>query len=291
MNPKWQDWFLEIARPALTMVFNGINERAFKTRLMKGAYNDHYLKMLRSELGLVEYDLVPDRESVDFYKSRLLSSNTEITKRISASIPRLTEELKSTIKLKLITKSSDIPDNRSNTFGQANLITNEILIFLPNFSRYITSPTYLIQLLQYTIRHEVWHCLDSKIIKSLNDLDYGSPIGGRLISESYGISGGDGFGHTIDSLKDIFKYNNIPSHRLEYFKDNSEIYVRIKSLRQFSKKIFKKDPDYNELLTLIKAIDNLKYNIPQDAKELLELLKNCSDDEIKMAASLMDKLP
>lgn len=283
MNPRWQEWFSSIMRSALTTALNEVTERGFKTRLMKGIYNKRALDKLRVELA--EYGLD------EFSRNKVIEGNTELIKRISQSIPSIVENLKANIKIKLITRVDQIDPQYKNILGLFDHNTTTILIYLPNYSHLITNPSLLIDNLEATILHEVWHAIDSRIIKSLDrDMEHYLPYGSQMSSSGNVVN--DSFKSIMDSLKSIFKYDRISNKSFaEYMRENSEIYVRIKSLRRASKKILKKELGYDELLTFVREFDNKKYNIPGDAEDLLRLLNGCSDDEIKNAALLMNKFP
>ena len=281
LNPKWQEWFLKIIEPALTKVLNSITERSFKTRLMKMLVDGR-------GIGIENLKFIKDPQEAELFKKHILEGNTELAKKVSASITKLIGEVK-TVKINLATSRSAIPVGKESTFGTINIETNTITLFLPNYTRYLNNPSFLIESIQTTISHELWHAIDSKMQKSIFDRE----TAGKLMSELYATE------KYIDSIKskiDFSLFDTMTAERKAYLSYNPEIYVRIKSLKSFTEKTFKEGFNEGTLSWMIRNIDNPEVasfykRFPSDAKELLFLLEAAPSNKLGEIVSLINKVP
>lgn len=281
LNPKWQEWFLKIIEPALTRVLNSVTERNFKTRLMK-------MLVEGRGIGIENLKFIKNAQDAELFKKQILEGNTELAKKVSASITKLIGEVK-TVKISLVTSKSAIPVGKESTFGVMNIETNTITLFLPNYTRYLNNPSFLIESIQTTISHELWHAIDSKMQKSIFD----NQTAGKLMSELYAT------GEYINAIKsniDFSLFDTMTAERKAYLSYNPEIYVRIKSLKSFTEKTFKEGFDEGTLSWMIRNIDNPEVasfykRFPSDAKELLFLLEAAPSNKLGEIVSLINKVP
>jgi hypothetical protein len=282
LNPKWQEWFLKLLQPALTRVLNSVTERSFKTRLIKMLNEGVFA---RSE-QLKALKFVTNPEMAALTRMQIIEGNTQLSKDISAAIVRLIDDVKNNVKIKMITSKADIPEGFTSARGMIDLETYEIKIFLPNYTQFLSSPSSIVEFIQSTISHEVWHLIDRRMQSAVFNKD----IAGRMWSELYSTS------EYISSIKKVFNFEGWSKEAIEDFSDHSEIYVRIKSLKAITYKLWKKNLDYDTLEILTRNLKNPEFatiysKIPSDAMQLLKLLRSASPEQLRSVVSFMNKVP
>jgi hypothetical protein len=232
--------------------------------------------------------LKDDPKAAALFKEQILNGNTDLAKKISGGITRLIDDVKTNVKIKLVTSRSAIPAGEEGTYAIVNLNTSEISVFLPNFTEFLNNPSFIIKSIQYSITHEVWHLIDNKLEKAVFD----EQTSKKLMSELYSS------GRFIDAIKSNFDLRGLSPNDIKYLSDNSEIYVRIKSIKSFVRSSFASNPnlDFVALKSLVKNMNNPSFAnfykfMPSDAKQLLYLLRNASDEQLQTVVLFMNKVP
>jgi len=276
-NPKMLEWFKKFARSSLTDTLNSIGTDAarekFVTKYIK------YAKEQAANYNLTPADLETFRFTLDEYGADAYTI-----------FPKIVDSL-SNIKIKLSIASPP----EAGALASYVPLKDEIIVYLPGFTKFIKNPAKLKDELIATLDHEMWHAIDDRIALShsgLNKSDLGDrakdlyAVGNKGIYQSSRYLGSSsrnaspGLKGPMDKLISSF---NIPELGKSYFTKPTEIFVRIRALKKYLKK------EDVLLSDLKKFADMRKEELPNDDLETIwTWLQDIPDDAMKEIADAID---
>lgn len=274
-NPKWQEWFSTMISSCITKILNEVTEKETKTRLMRllvARSNRVNIPHLMQNFGLTKADI--DKLLLD-----LQSRNMEKIKHINNQFNTVLSDLRKNIRFRIITREADAIKYApsENTLGQAFIENNEILIYLTRFYPYANNPSTLVDELMSTIRHEAWHIIDYRFAEIFLKQSI-TPISNHIslynnIYKNLNLENFNRYYKDADAKK-----------MLSYFTNPTELFVRVKELREFLGK--------KQLTSL--DLDNFRKmdfkSVRIDIAYMHIALRGVQDEQLKIIAETMNKV-